>query len=133
MNKKTLTLAALATLTAALAGGAALAGRNETWNVYVDTTGRYVSGSLGTARPAADHQQMMECWTYSTSTSAPYASCYAVDATGKVGNCYSFNASLIDAVNGLPTDAYVAYGYDANGQCTSITAMRGSRFAPKAL
>ena len=58
---------------------------------------------------------------------------HAVNAAGQVGSCYSFNASLIDAVNGLPADAYVAYGYDANGQCTSIVAQRGSRFAPKAL
>ena len=130
---KTKVIVTLSTLATLLIGGAALAGRKETWNVSIDTTYRYVSGSMGSARNSADNQTQLECWTYSTSTSAPYASCYATDATGHVGSCYSFNASLIAAVNGLSDDSYVAYGWDANGQCLNLTAIRGSRFAPKAL
>ena len=113
-----------------LAAGVAQAGYRYNYNVVVSDT--YVSGPIGGARNSADTLQSIGCYSTASATHR-YAVCSAQDATGRGKSCSTFDANLIQVAQSLTSDSVVAFGWDATGTCTYITAMTYSQYQPKQL
>jgi hypothetical protein len=105
----------------ALVAAPALAGNKQTAPVsitmYSDGSGVF-SGALGDARASADGNQWIGCAF--GGGSAPWAWCYAIDATGRNAWCLANNAAQLQAVGAIGPMSKLTVNFDRTTNCTSI-------------
>ena len=117
-----------------LATGAG-AGLKENLPVWIRQAGANseMGGSLGSARNASDGTQYIQCVTAQSSSGWVYGACYAVDANGTSGSCWTNNSGLVQQMNSMSGDSSVTVYFDADsGACTYVYLENGSLLAPKA-
>jgi hypothetical protein len=124
-------IALLTGLAATTPLASAQAGARTTVAVYVDTVGRYAQGQFGSARNDAGTTSAVYA-SFNASIGYRTVSLSFYDATGRYGSCYSSAPEIIDAVAALNSDSLVWAQWNTSGQCTSVGAILGSSYAPKA-
>lgn len=102
-----------------LVSGVAAAGYASTAYVVVNTTYRYANGAMSAARHSPDTNQHIGCETWA-STYGTDMMCRAVDAQGRIGYCFAYSPNMIEAVRGLTSSSFLAFGWDASGVCTYV-------------
>jgi hypothetical protein len=136
MNKPArMVLGSLAALTALLAVGAstpAHAGAKYTNTVYINTSSRSVTGSMGSTRNSSDVTQYIGCALEGfASYTSVYVDCYARDYQGVYVTCESYAPSLVTAVSNMSSDSFIRFDYNQYGECTLIRTLDMSYTAPK--
>jgi hypothetical protein len=109
----------------------AWAGTKVSYGVYIDTTSRYAQGALGTVRNSTDGLQEIQCGVWAYLGGGSYATCYARDASGNQGSCFTSAANLVPMAAAISGDSLMSFEWDASGNCTEIGATNGSEHAPK--
>jgi hypothetical protein len=110
----------------------ARAGMKDNTPVNINTTSRSFYGSLGAARNSSDGSQSLGC-QISSSSSNISVSCYARSSAGTYATCSTSSRPMVDAVVGMPSDAFISVYYDSSGVCTNIYVYKESIDAPKVL
>jgi len=128
MSKRILAAVAAVLL---LSSATALAGARYSQGVYVNLASRYAWGALGGARNSADANQYIGCQTSGWVNSSTSMLCWALDTAGNYGLCSSSDARLVQAVTMMSDDSYVAFWWDANGNCTYVNVRNVSYYEPK--
>jgi hypothetical protein len=114
--------------------GLAWGGQKGSWPVTVSTSYRYAQGGLGTARNSVDNNQLIGCNTRASGSgsSAGYWSyCYAEDAAGNFGSCYTASDAIAATIRGVNGDSAVYFDWDASGYCGTVIIYEDSSLSPK--
>lgn len=109
------------------------AGARITQEVFINTSTRYASGSLGSARSSVDSTQYIQCELTVTSGGATTViNCTAVNSANTSAYCSKTNpaASLISAVTSIGPSSYVNFTWDVANTCSSIIVINSSRNKP---
>ena len=121
-------LAASAALAVVCLATTARAGfKYSSFSVVVDQNARYAFGSLGATRNNAGTQEWIGCSYYGTS-----AGCAAWAVNGGYAACWTSDPALAAVAARLGGDGGVSFGWDSNGNCTSIVTSSYSYYDPKA-
>ena len=119
----------------------ALAGYAQSYPVSTDAYsggGGYASGSVSSARSSADSQQFIGCETFAYPGVAPAtaevgAYCAAIGPSGSSQpdvSCSTSDPSLVATAGRINEMSYVAFGFNATGDCTSIYITNSSYMLP---
>lgn len=114
-----------------LSASAAVAGYKYAYPALVDTVGRYAAGTMGGTRNSANAVEYIICSNVATNTGIRYAQCYAKNAAGVFGSCYTTDPAIIAVVSTLQGDSYFYFAWDAGGNCANVSVYNGSYPAPK--
>lgn len=127
---KTYALAFLIGLALAASATTAVAGSKLRFEVMVTATS--AQGSMGSARASSDSNQFIGC----TVVGGPFGtggSCAAVDRAGVFKTCSvpaASAATMLPAIEAIGSASYIAFSFDASGNCTSVQASNLSYIAP---
>jgi hypothetical protein len=102
------------------------AGYKHDYQVVIYTSLSSAAGAVGTARASADSLQYIGCSSIDGTT----GHCIAQDSTGLMKMCAWSTAGQAAAVHSIGSFSDVAFGWDANGNCTSITVSNFSYLTP---
>lgn len=105
------------------------AGYKQTNGVYINTAGRFATGSLADVRNDGTPNSLIEI-TIEGSNTYFAANVYFRNGATFAG-CSTSNAAMVQTLASAPSDAQVTAYWDANGQCTSVTVANTSFNAPK--
>ncbi len=113
-----------------LAASASLsyAGARYQNQVYVSQQNRVAYGSLVDARGSADNQQYIGCYVYNGQ-----AGCYAIDASGFGGSCYTTDAATIATIRSVSSESIVYFTWNNDGTCNYMQTNNISYGKPAAL
>jgi hypothetical protein len=123
-------LGGLAVLVAAAAPIVAHAGLRGLNRVSVDPAARRVTGGFGSTRNSPDATSYVYCYA-SASQSNVFGYCFASDAAGDYGTCFTNVPAIIETIRSLDGDSAVTFYWDTSGSCTSVSAFKGSHYEPK--
>lgn len=96
----------------------------------VEVVSNYAWGSMGSARNSGDNNQYIGC-TVNTSGSTPTGNCYARNAAGTLKTCTTTNFYYVEQMKSLASDSYIYFGWNASGQCTTLSIGTMSSYEPK--
>lgn len=124
--------AVLGVVAVGLVGASAWAGSKSTnWAVTIDTAAKTAHGSVGAARSSADTLQYIGCSVYAYEDGFTYAGCSAKNAAGTFVNCSSSVPAIVETVRNMPSDGFVQFYWNTNGDCTYVSLGNYSYYAPK--
>lgn len=126
-----LTVGLMVGVAALVAGSSAIAGLRVIESVSVNTATRFASGSLASARAAADSVQFIGCGATWRTDGTVNGSCFAKTAAGVSGSCTFSDTNLAHALGAVSGDTRLQFRWDATNKCTSISLEDASYWAPK--
>ncbi|MDC3961262.1 hypothetical protein [Polyangium jinanense] len=111
----------------------ALAGLKVSVPVTVNLASGTASGSIGTARNTANAIEWIGCGISYTTGGGPLVTCQATNTTGTSLSCVAdtTDAWMLDAVESMPSEAFISFHRNAGGRCDSIEWRNHSYFEPK--
>jgi hypothetical protein len=115
--------------------GTAHAGKRTAAAVKVNSSSRYASGSVGSARNSSDSTQFISCQT-STSLPSHFITCAAADSAGHSASCsMTADGSNPDlwGLSVMSESSMITFTWDTVGNCTSVLISTYSDYVPKAL
>ncbi len=89
----------------------------------------YAIGSLVSARTSASPQEQIGCQTTGY-VGGEFGFCRATSAAGVNLTCYTFDASIISALQTIDSESYVTFYVDKAGECTTVSIDTTSVFKP---
>lgn len=124
-------LTAMVALGMAATTATALAGLKINSTVTVNTTSRYATGALGSARNSADSVQYIGC-SVTDSAGSAFVSCSARNSAGRFASCTSSDVGKVSAASSINSDSYIYFRYDSSGVCTYLSVSTFSYYPTKA-
>jgi hypothetical protein len=107
----------------------AAAGVKQTSTVTLLASG--AEGVMGSTRNSADTIQLLECEVHGYATSR-WGYCFARSTSWTVTrSCYAYDNIILDNIQSISTDDFVAFAFDATGRCTRVSVVKSSRWEPK--
>lgn len=132
MNKLVRGLLCAVAILGAVIGGNALAGQKSVATMNVDTGAGQAWGAIGDIRNASDSVQYLDCGTIASPGSPPYVQCTGRDSSLHVFSCFSYDSTVVSAVQSLSSDSYVYLEWNTNnGEIAYIDISTGSSYTPK--
>lgn len=127
----------IATAALALSSSIAIAGAVKTVPVTVtvnaDGSGS-ASGNMASARASANDVEYVGCGVRKYVNGAGGVDargfCQASDAAGVTAYCFTDNGDLLDTFENVADYSFVAFSYNAEGQCTYIGVSTQSFYIP---
>jgi hypothetical protein len=108
------------------AAGAGYAGSKQVQQVVIVDASKLANGDLGYVRNTPDTVQYISCTNSGTT-----ATCNARNAGGVSRSCSTTDPAMLATIRSLPSDGYLVFYWDVNGNCTSVNVTTTSRTAPK--
>lgn len=105
----------------------AIAGTKTNTATVINDAVQMASGSLSSARTSADTLQFISCELYATSGTI---TCKARNSAGTQRNCTTTDPVYVKTVQMINISSYVAFWWDAAGNCTNILVRNGSNYLP---
>lgn len=115
----------------AVTSASALAGFKTNANVTVDTSNRFASGALGSARSSGDSVQYIGC-SVTDAVGQAYVTCTARNSAGTVASCSSTDYGKVTVASAINSDSFVFFRYDTSGVCTYLSVSTYSHYPTKA-
>jgi hypothetical protein len=112
-------------------GKDATAGLKGSFPVHAGPT--ECSGSMGSARNSSNSVEYIECDIQNYPSNGGLAVCTARNAAGATYYCVATDDSLVAAVRGLTSDAWLLFQMNSSGDCTLLEVDVSSDNAPKSL
>jgi hypothetical protein len=125
-NEMKTLLIRVVTAALAMAGVAAVAGEQLAREVTYDAIKPFVSGDLGYVRNTPDTVQYLGCFINGAS-----AICQARNSAGLAKSCITTDPDKVNALRSLNGDSRLAFGWNADGTCSSIIVYNDSRYPTK--
>jgi hypothetical protein len=107
-------------------GATTIAGAGARVGLSVAVGSTYAYGSMGDARRSSDTSQYIGC-TMSGSSTSRYATCYARDAVGHYGSCWTDDENMLRVVETIGPNSSFSFSWSSSG-CRSISITNDSRY-----
>lgn len=109
----------------------AFAGMKTAVEVGVNPTARTAGGGFDATADSSSTSSYMFCRVSLSTTYPEKLECYARDAAGDFGHCYSFDPDFIDLGKSMTvTGTYIYFKWNTSGECTSLEVNKGSLYLP---
>jgi len=108
------------------------------WAGYVNPTTAYVNlasdgsgmayGALRNVAYSSDSTSYVHCVVVESSTNSDWAQCAIRDSQSNYAACYSYDATVIDAVRSVKDASLVQLGVTAQGTCAYVRVQNDSAY-----
>jgi len=117
----------------ALAGGIAAAGTSSSVPVTIDFGNRFASGDMYTARLSANPDALIGCGYRSPGSGFSFGFCQArVGPTDSdLAVCFTEDPGHLAAIGAMDDFSFIAFRWDADGNCTFIGNSTQSVYLPE--
>ena len=126
MKRKTTAVAVGAALALGI-GASANAGLHTMFPVTINDPAMTANGDVSFVHNTPDVIQYLYCESQGAN-----ARCVARNLAGVVRSCSTANPAHLAAIHSMGTDSYLAFWWNAVGQCTTVIVRNGSLTVPKA-
>jgi hypothetical protein len=89
-----------------------------------------VWGALGGTRNTDNSVEFLGCMIQAGVWGTD-ASCFARDAAGAYGGCYTADPVLVEVIKGMTSDPFLYFTWNAQGRCTSVSITTASYDGPE--